>query len=127
MCLYTLTDDINWNHPPQNLTLRLYYTEPFDSVKGFLEFFCFEESVFLVLVFFELFGMLLMRGERELCDIQPTDVLTIVRRLEARGTFELAHVEGNSVRAAYNYAEHLSERRKMMQWWGDYLDRLRLD
>ena len=65
------------------------------------------------------------RGERELCDIQPTDVLTIVRRLEARGTFELAHVEGNSVRAAYNYAEHLPERRKMMQWWGDYLDRLR--
>ena len=39
---------------------------------------------------------------------------------------QLAHVEGNSVRAAYNYAEHLPERRKMMQWWGDYLDRLRL-
>ena len=38
---------------------------------------------------------------------------------------QLAHVEGNSVRAAYNYAEHLPERRKMMQWWGDYLDRLR--
>ena len=38
---------------------------------------------------------------------------------------QLAHVEGNSVRAAYNYAEHLPERRKMMQWWADYLDELR--
>jgi integrase len=38
---------------------------------------------------------------------------------------QLAHVEGNSVRAAYNYAEHLPERRKMMQWWADYLDGLR--
>jgi integrase len=38
---------------------------------------------------------------------------------------QLAHVEGNSVRAAYNYAEYLPERRKMMQWWADYLDELR--
>jgi integrase len=38
---------------------------------------------------------------------------------------QLAHVEGNSVRAAYNYAEHLEERRRMMQWWADYLDKLR--
>ncbi|MBT6201438.1 MAG: site-specific integrase [Bacteroidetes Order II. Incertae sedis bacterium] len=38
---------------------------------------------------------------------------------------QLAHVEGNSVRAAYNYAEHLEERRRMMQWWTDYLDELR--
>jgi hypothetical protein len=26
------------------------------------------------------------------------------------------------VRGAYNYAELLPERRKMMQWWADYLD-----
>ena len=32
----------------------------------------------------------------------------------------------NSVRAAYNYAEFLPERRKMMQAWADYLDTLRL-
>lgn len=31
---------------------------------------------------------------------------------------QLAHVEGNSVRAAYNHAEHLETRREMMQWWG---------
>jgi hypothetical protein len=36
---------------------------------------------------------------------------------------QLAHVEGNSVRAAYNYAEYLSERRKMMQEWADWLDK----
>jgi hypothetical protein len=29
------------------------------------------------------------------------------------------------VRAAYNHAEHLTERRKMMQAWSDYLDGLR--
>jgi integrase len=38
---------------------------------------------------------------------------------------QLAHGEGSSVRAAYNYAEYLPERRKMMQWWADYLDTLR--
>ncbi|MET0049660.1 MAG: site-specific integrase, partial [Candidatus Thiodiazotropha sp.] len=38
---------------------------------------------------------------------------------------QLAHAERNSVRAAYNYAEHLPERVKMMQWWADYLDKLK--
>lgn len=38
---------------------------------------------------------------------------------------QLAHVERNSVRAAYNYAEFLPERRKMMQAWADYLDFLK--
>ncbi|GHV55404.1 integrase [Synergistales bacterium] len=36
----------------------------------------------------------------------------------------LAHVEGNSVRAAYNRAERLVERREMMQSWADWLDGL---
>ena len=34
---------------------------------------------------------------------------------------QLAHSERNGVRAAYNYAEYLPERRKMMQEWADYL------
>lgn len=38
---------------------------------------------------------------------------------------QLAHAERDQVRAAYNYAEHLPERRKMMQWWADHLDELR--
>ena len=38
---------------------------------------------------------------------------------------QLAHAERDSVRAAYNYAEHLPERRTMMQSWADYLDGLR--
>jgi integrase len=37
---------------------------------------------------------------------------------------QLAHAEGDSVRAAYNRAEHLPERRKMMQAWADHLDAL---
>lgn len=40
---------------------------------------------------------------------------------------QLAHAERNKVRAAYNYAEFLPERRKMMQAWADYLDALRED
>ena len=35
---------------------------------------------------------------------------------------QLAHGERNAVRAAYNHAQYLPERRKMMQWWADYLD-----
>jgi integrase len=38
---------------------------------------------------------------------------------------QLAHVERNEVRGAYNRAEYLSERRRMMQVWADYLDGLR--
>lgn len=37
---------------------------------------------------------------------------------------QLAHAERNSIRAAYNYAEHLPERIKMMQHYADYLDGL---
>ncbi len=38
---------------------------------------------------------------------------------------QLAHGERNPIRAAYNYAEFLPERRKMMQSWADYLDGLK--
>ena len=37
---------------------------------------------------------------------------------------QLAHVEGNKVKAAYNHAQHLKQRTEMMQWWADYLDTL---
>jgi len=38
---------------------------------------------------------------------------------------QLAHAERNKVRPAYNKAQRLPERRKMMQAWADYLDGLR--
>lgn len=37
---------------------------------------------------------------------------------------QLAHGERNKVRAAYNHAQYLPERREMMQWWADYLDQM---
>mgnify|MGYP003683352995 CR=1 FL=1 len=37
---------------------------------------------------------------------------------------QLAHQESNKVRKAYNRAEHLGERRKMMEWWSNYIDSL---
>ena len=37
---------------------------------------------------------------------------------------QLAHVENNTVRGAYNHAEYMPERIKLMQWWADYLDDL---
>jgi integrase len=38
---------------------------------------------------------------------------------------QLAHSERDSIRAIYNYAEYLPERKKMMQQWADYLDILK--
>ena len=38
---------------------------------------------------------------------------------------QLAHKERNKVRAAYNRAQRVEERRKMMQAWADHLDGLR--
>jgi integrase len=39
---------------------------------------------------------------------------------------QLAHMDKDQVRAAYNRSLRLDERRKMMQWWADYLDGLRV-
>jgi integrase len=38
---------------------------------------------------------------------------------------QLAHKKKDKVRAAYDRAEHLEERRRMMCAWADYLDGLR--
>lgn len=35
---------------------------------------------------------------------------------------QLAHSERNKVKASYNHAGYLEQRREMMQWWADYLD-----
>ena len=36
--------------------------------------------------------------------------------------FQLAHVEDNKVRGAYNAAEYLDDRRTMMIWWSEFLE-----
>lgn len=38
---------------------------------------------------------------------------------------QLSHKERNKIRAAYNRAEYLDERTRMMQAWADYLDQLK--
>jgi len=40
---------------------------------------------------------------------------------------QLAHSEGNKVKAAYNYAELIGIRRTMMQEWSDFLYKLKQD
>jgi Phage integrase family. len=35
---------------------------------------------------------------------------------------QLAHKETDDVRAAYNRAEYLPQRRELMRWWADWLD-----
>lgn len=45
----------------------------------------------------------------------PSDVIEL----------QMAHKERNKVRAAYNRAQRLDERRKMMQAWSDHMDSLR--
>jgi hypothetical protein len=39
---------------------------------------------------------------------------------------QLAHGERDGVRASYNYAEYLPQRKLMMQEWADYLDGLKI-
>ena len=39
----------------------------------------------------------------------------------------MAHAERNKVHAAYNRAQRLDERRKMMNAWADYIDSLKAD
>ena len=38
---------------------------------------------------------------------------------------QLAHVEGNKIRAAYNSAQWLEQRSNMMLWWSEFLERQR--
>ncbi len=38
---------------------------------------------------------------------------------------QLAHSERDQVRAAYNRANYLDQRKQMMQWYADYLDELK--
>ena len=38
---------------------------------------------------------------------------------------QLAHVEANKVRGAYNHAKYLEERTEMMRWCADHLDKLK--
>ena len=37
---------------------------------------------------------------------------------------QLAHVPDNAIRGAYNHAEYMPQRIKLMQWWADWLDEL---
>ncbi|MCX7164767.1 MAG: tyrosine-type recombinase/integrase [Rhodocyclales bacterium] len=56
-------------------------------------------------------------------------VSTILNERGYRGDLierQLAHVDSNGTRAAYNHAKYLDERREMMQAWADILDELRL-
>jgi integrase len=36
---------------------------------------------------------------------------------------QLSHIERNRIRASYNRAEYLEERREMLQWWADFIDK----
>lgn len=39
---------------------------------------------------------------------------------------QLAHIENNDVRRAYARGEHWDERVRMMQWWADHIDNLKI-
>ena len=38
---------------------------------------------------------------------------------------QLAHLEQNAIRRVYARGEYMDDRIKMMQWWADYLDKLK--
>ncbi len=53
---------------------------------------------------------------------------TILNEKNFRGEViekQLAHGERNKVRKAYNHAQYLPERKQMMQWWSDFLDKIK--
>ena len=37
---------------------------------------------------------------------------------------QLAHTDNNQVRRAYNRAQYINERIELMNWWGDYLEKI---
>lgn len=37
---------------------------------------------------------------------------------------QLAHTERNNVKAAYNHAQYIPQRKELMQWWSQYLEQL---
>jgi integrase len=36
---------------------------------------------------------------------------------------QLAHLKRNKVRPSYDHAKYLLQRKTMMQWWADFLDK----
>lgn len=39
---------------------------------------------------------------------------------------QLAHVEKNAIKSTYNKALYMDQRTKLMQWWSDYLDSMKI-
>jgi hypothetical protein len=60
------------------------------------------------------------------CSVIKLPLGSLIQKRAARRTVtierQLAHAERNGVRRAYNHEVYSPERRKMMQWWADYLD-----
>jgi len=79
-------------------------------------------------------GLLKRHGVIEGCSL-PRELASVgfLARLNEMGFHpdwierQLAHDERKKVRAAYNHAQYLPERRRMMQQWADYLDNLAED
>ncbi|SUB17994.1 Putative prophage CPS-53 integrase [Pantoea agglomerans] len=40
---------------------------------------------------------------------------------------QLAHADRNTIRGTYNHAQYLDGRREMMQWYAEYLDKLKIE
>ena len=52
---------------------------------------------------------------------------TMLNELSYKGDIvemQLSHAPKDKIRSAYNHAEYLPERKKMMQEWSNYLDKL---
>ena len=64
-------------------------------------------------------GRMTAHGFRALASTVLNEVSPFERDVIER---QLAHSETDEVRAAYNRAQYLAERRLLMQWWSDWLD-----
>ncbi|GAB7197087.1 hypothetical protein OS31_20770 [Dickeya oryzae] len=66
-----------------------------------------------------------MRGQHDIDDVSGViTASTILNEMGYRPDVierQLAHTERNKVRASYNRAVYLDDRRKMMQVWADFV------
>ena len=55
-------------------------------------------------------------------DVLNTEYLNTFR---TAADYQLAHSVGSDVSRAYNRAIYLDERKELMQWWSDYLNKVK--
>ena len=102
----------------RDLTGRSRFMFPGEGKKGVMS----ENTLLYALYDLGYRGRMCGHGFRSLA----STILNELSRFDERWIeFQLAHIEKNKVKRAYNRAKWLDQRIEMMSWYADYLDELR--